>query len=399
MSHISTNNKEAHNRFGNSKAVQVRILSKSSRSIGSQRSHDLRLGVQPRHINHSQSSKNRVLITPATGPMLRKICVERRQLRSTSRRIKSNACVGISGIITFGHQAKRLFEKLSNDQQDEAFREVALAIANRLNTSLSGLVIHVDESAPHAHFQLPAYDSAGFPISSQIKRADCRELQTLTADIMARHLPGVERGHPKHERIFAGAKPHEVINRSVAQLHETLPAEVHEKLEYIASIEEKIIKNERLLNKALQKVRSRNDLAQKYAKRIETYRQRADTARKKKLLEEERLKALQLEATRQEEIIALNESKVRREVEDLSKKLEVELLRDGQKALLSLKRERDYWRAAFETLRTVVLGVVPETLHTFMRKTFHEAWDKHTRKLERDASLTKSSETVNQMKI
>lgn len=313
--------------------------------------------------------------------------------------MKSNASIGVTGIITFGHEAQQVFQALSNEQQDEAFRAVALAIADRLNTSLTGLVVHVDESAPHAHFQLPAYDYSGFPISSLLKRADCRELQTLTANTMAHYAPSIERGRPKHERIHAGAKPHEVINRSVAQLHETLPEEISEKVEYIAALEEKISKNERLLGKSQQQLKLNGDLHQKYSKRIELYRKRAEAARREKLLEEKRLKDLHLQTSRQEEVIALNALKAQREAEDLSKRLEDELLSNGQKALLSLKRERDYWRTAFELLKGVVLSLVPEMLYVSVRRNFYEAWKQQALDRKRKASLGSLSEPVNRFKM
>lgn len=211
---------------GNSKAAQVRIAMLKAVSVGGQRAHDLRIGPQPAYVDADRAHLNRTLIEPLTGTQLRAICEQRRSQRETARAMKSSASVGIAGIITFGHEAQRLFERLTPAQQDAAYRETAEAVAARLNTTLTGLVPHGDESAPHAHFQMPAFDMTGHPVSETAKRGVLRDLQTITAEVMARHAPGIERGRSKIERLAAGASPSDVVNRSVAQLHDDLPAEI-----------------------------------------------------------------------------------------------------------------------------------------------------------------------------
>ena len=211
---------------GNSKAAQVRIEMLKAISVGGQRAHDLRIGPQPAYVDADRAHLNRTLIEPLTGTQLRAICEQRRSQRETARAMKSSASVGIAGIITFGHEAQRLFERLTPAQQDAAYRETAEAVAARLNTTLTGLVPHGDESAPHAHFQMPAFDMTGHPVSETAKRGVLRDLQTITAEVMARHAPGIERGRSKIERLAAGASPSDVVNRSVAQLHDDLPAEI-----------------------------------------------------------------------------------------------------------------------------------------------------------------------------
>lgn len=239
---------------GNPRAAQVRIGTRSATAIGGQRNHDLRMGPQPAYVDTSLSAQNRVLITPETGGKLRKISEERRALRDTKRAMKSNAAVATAGIITFGHQAQKLFEKLTPDQQDAAYLELGEAVATRLNTNLTGLVVHVDETAPHAHFQLPGYDRAGFPISETAKRGVLRELQDITAEVMGRHCPGIERGNSKQARLQAGATPAEVVNRSVKQLRDEaipeLEAKVAAKQVDLDEMTAKLQNQERLLSKA-----------------------------------------------------------------------------------------------------------------------------------------------------
>lgn len=264
---------------GNSRAAQTRIKGKSAGAMGGQRAHDLRIGPQPGYVDPSRAHLNRVLIAPQTGTQLRKVCEERRALRATARAMKSSAAVGVAGIITFGHEAQKLFERLTREQQDAAYRETAQAIAARLNSTLTGLVVHADESAPHAHFQLPAYDLTGHPISETAKRGALRDLQTITAEVMGRHAPGIERGRSKLDRLKAGATPAEVVNRSVAQLHDDLPIEIAAKEAQLAELDAKIEKNERLAASALEKAATNEGKSEKALKNAALYEQRADKAR------------------------------------------------------------------------------------------------------------------------
>lgn len=286
---------------GNSRAAQTRIKGKSAGAIGGQRAHDLRIGPQPEYVDRARSHLNRVLIAPQTGTQLRKVCEDRRKLRTTARAMKSSAAVGMIGIITFGHAAQKIFEALTPDQQDAAYRETAEAIATRLNTTLTGLVVHGDESAPHAHFQLPAYDLTGHPISETAKRAALRDLQTITAEVMGRHAPGIERGRSKVDRLKAGATPAEVVNRSVAQLHDELPIEIAEKEARLAELTAKIEKNERLAAAALEKATANEAKADKALKNAALYESRAEKARQERDAEERALSNLQLDRRKEEE--------------------------------------------------------------------------------------------------
>ena len=270
---------------GNPKAAQVRIGMRSAAAIGGQRAHDLRIGPQPKYVDASRRHLNRVLVEPLTGTKLGAICKDRRALRKTVRAMKSNASVGVAGILTFGHEAQKIFEKLTLAEQDAAYLEAAEAVATCLNTTLTGLVAHGDESAPHAHFQLPAYDLAGQPISETAKRAVLRDLQTITAEVMGRHAPGIERGRSKNDRLKAGASPADVVNKSVQQLHDELPAEIAAKESELAEVKAKLDKNAGLLAKAqadlariTEDAGAESDKAEKIRKRAETYEKRVDAA-------------------------------------------------------------------------------------------------------------------------
>jgi len=182
---------------GNPRAAQTRIKGKNAGAVGGQRAHDLRIGPQPDYVDASRAHLNRVLIAPQTGTQLRTICEDRRKLRTTTRAMKSSAAVGVVGIITFGHEAQKIFDALTLEQQDAAYRETAEAIAERLNTTLTGLVAHGDESAAHAHFQLPAYDLTGHPVSETAKRAG-----VLTHPLLMSGLAYYDATSPIHRGVF-----------------------------------------------------------------------------------------------------------------------------------------------------------------------------------------------------
>ena len=266
---------------GNPRAAQTRIKGRNASAAGGQRAHDMRMGPQPAYVDQSRSHLNRVLLEPQTGAQLRAISEKRRALRDTARGMKSNASVAIVGIITFGHEAQTIFEELTPDQQDAAYLETAEAIATRLNSPLTGLVVHADESAPHAHFQLPAYDLTGHPISETAKRGVLREIQTLTGEIMGRHAPGIERGNSKASRLQAGASPADVVNRQVNQLHAELPAEIAAKEAERDAVQADLEKHQRHLTKAKTDLEKAIAQTGEESAKVEKIRKRAATYEKR----------------------------------------------------------------------------------------------------------------------
>jgi len=305
---------------GNSAAVQVRVEAETARAIGHQRAHDLRIGPQPEYVDPQRTHLNRVLIENATGGQLRKICEERRKKRATKRAMKSDAAVGWSGIITFGHAAQTYFEALTPEQQDEAFWLVAERVAERLETSLHGLVVHLDEAAIHAHFQLAGVTMDGMPVSQIAKRQALRDIQTAAAEVMAEYAPKIERGKSRWQRIEEGesyadtvykdgatmrrlltedipaaekklaaanaeleevARDKRRLSRRIKENDETILrqfATLEDLVDRIAKAQERREKNIRLALKARAKARDAGDKAASALKRAETYERRAADA-------------------------------------------------------------------------------------------------------------------------
>ncbi|RCW77732.1 peptidoglycan-binding protein [Paracoccus lutimaris] len=182
-----------------------------------------------------------------------------------------------SGIITFGHEAQPIFAALTPDRQDAAYREVTEAVAARLGTTVSGLVVHRDEAADHAHFQCPGFTRDGMPVSKIAKREALRDLQTIAAEIMGRHAPGIERGTSRWQRIAAGEDYADTVHKSAAEMRSRLPAEIAAREAELVAAQEKLDKNTALLAKA--QATAEGKRAEKARRNAVTYERRMEAAR------------------------------------------------------------------------------------------------------------------------
>lgn len=211
---------------GNPRAASMRLEGKSLSQAYGQRRHDWRIGPQPKYVDPARKGLNRPLIEPRPVSQIRDEVLALRTARGAKRAMKSNAAVITAGIITFGIEAQEMFQALTREQQDEAFRDLARAVAERLDTSLEALMVHCDESAIHAHFELRACNRSGIPLAKATRPVLMIELQDLVFGVMSRHCPGIERGNRKYDRLAAGEDYAATVHKSVRQLHHDLPLEI-----------------------------------------------------------------------------------------------------------------------------------------------------------------------------
>ena len=244
-----------------------------------------RLALIPNYVDKTRCHLNSVLVPTMRGPDLRAICEERRSRRETKRAMKSNAAVSTSVIITFGKGVQEQIEALPAAVQDRAFREVMEKIAAELNNTVSGLVVHRDESAIHAHGQMPGVNLDGIPNSKVMNPEFHRNMQDWAAEIWQRYEPTVVRGVPKSERIARGDNAAQIFNRMVKELHSDLPAEIDAKRAELTGVQADLDKQSERLAKAradLAKVEAENGAesakAEKIRKRAATYEKRAERA-------------------------------------------------------------------------------------------------------------------------
>ena len=280
-------------RKANPRAAMVRVEIRDAQGYANQRRHDLRIGAQPAYVNPDPPEPNRILIQPMTTQGLKRLARERRDQREMTRAMKSNAGIAVVGIIGFGVDAQKMFEALGPDGQEKALRAAVARVAADLRTSVSGLVLHLDESAGHAHFSLCGYDVTGQPLSTWMGRGVLRDLQTGLHEELRAFMPDLERGRSRKARAEAGAAPHELVHRSVDELHIDLPFEIEAKRKELVSLEEKIRTNEVRAEKARTKAAADDERAAKALKNAEIYERRASEAEEKAEGLEKQIKAME----------------------------------------------------------------------------------------------------------
>lgn len=261
----------------NPQAASVRLKARSLKRAYGQRRHDFRIGPQPNYVDHDRKELNRILLEPRPLPIIKKDIEQLRRAKGAQRAMKSDAAVVTAGIVTFGHKASELFAELLPEQQDAALFELVSQIAKRLGTRVEAMVIHLDEISLHAHFELRAYNDSGVPVSKVATYKVMSELQDMTAEILAQHCSGIERGHKKFDRIEAGADYAETLNRSVKQLHQDLPAEIAVRQTDLAALEEQNAELSVSMAQTrgyLQKLYDKTELNEKEAKRLKAYEAR-----------------------------------------------------------------------------------------------------------------------------
>lgn len=205
-----------------SMTVSVRLEGARPSSVDALRRHDLRIGKQPDYIDQLKTELNSVVIEPRCKSDILFLCESRRIDNGSKRKMKSSSSLTKSGVITFGTRAGELMKQLDYLEQNKLFLKAAKNIAKKCGVELIGLVVHRDESALHAHFQMPNVGSDGVPISK--KRISYSGLQDLIAEPFSQH--GITRGKKRSLRISDGEPVHKYVNRSVRRLHADLPLEI-----------------------------------------------------------------------------------------------------------------------------------------------------------------------------
>lgn len=257
--------------------TSFRIEHRSSQRAGGQRRHDLRIGRQPGYVDAERSDQNSVLIEPLQPAQLRQIVSDRAAAQpGRQRALMSNAAIVTNGILTFSKDAQAVIEQLTPEEQDSRIRASCEAAAELMGVELTGLVVHRDEAAIHAHCQFPSRRPDGMPLS---KTVDCRKLQDVAAEAWSDL--GITRGKPKAERVAAGEPAHKWVHRSVKELHEDLPAELDELRERVAEHESKAELAATRAAKAQADLSAARGNAEKLKKRIETYKKREQSHREK----------------------------------------------------------------------------------------------------------------------
>ncbi|MBU2994110.1 hypothetical protein Q4555_07965 [Octadecabacter sp. 1_MG-2023] len=347
-------------------AASVRIKSRTLSQAYGQRRHDFRVGMQPQYVDLSRANLNRVLLEPRPLPQIRDEIVELRERRGAQRAMKSNCAIVTAGIITFGREAAKQFNGLSIEQQDAAYLELAQALASHLNTRLEALVHHGDETASHAHFELRAFAGNGHPISKEMTRQGMSELQDMTAEILQRYCPDIERGHRKKDRLDAGADYPDTLNRSVRQLHEDLPSEIAVKEQEIQGLNADIAERQASIAKDQERVAKleyKEVLQANEEKRLGKYRVRIA----KKVVA---LKAVQSQQVEQRERLKQRQATLERAERKNAAKTE-DLVKKTVAADTAIA-QAEYAKADYEAGAAAVEAIVEEMANGTIQETAEE---------------------------
>lgn len=229
------------------KSISIRVKGAAKTSRGGQQSHDIRKGRQPGYVDNSRRADNSIIMTPWSDDKLSAICEHRRfNQGGKKRKMKSTSHIAMNGIITFSAEAQPIIYELLKTEQDKLFKKVARAISAECETSLTGLVVHRDESAIHAHFQILPINKHGQPLTKS--GIEYSRLQDIAGECVNEY--GITRGKKKSQRIADGEPDHKHINRSVNQLHRDLIPELAEMHEDIALASERLLARENDLKRA-----------------------------------------------------------------------------------------------------------------------------------------------------
>jgi len=222
-----------------------------------------------KNVDESRTALNSTLVEYKQASEIAGIYDERRKGKTRARK---DATVGIAGILTFGSKAQPIAEELTPEEQDRRILEAVKAVAKELNTSIEGLVVHRDESALHAHYMLAGMDFDGKPVSKKITKGMGSKLQDIGAEPFADL--GITRGKRKAQRLADGEDFTKTVNKSVAELHDSLPEELEEARQKVLEMEQKAKKTAEKLEKLKASEDAKTQQIQKLEKRLDTYQKR-----------------------------------------------------------------------------------------------------------------------------
>jgi len=214
------------------KVALARLGTKTRSGHAGQRMHDTRAQVPDYVVADRMHLNTEPVPVPSVSEMVeecetrRQARYERGELKRKPGPIRSDGVVTISGIIAFSTEAQEAIKALPVEEQDRLYLEAAESIAERLGTTVAGLVVHRDEWAPHAHFYLHGVGLDGKPVSKKLNRVALSEAQDLTAAAYS-HL-GIVRGKTRLAREADGEDPSTFIHKTLREMHGEIPGQIKE---------------------------------------------------------------------------------------------------------------------------------------------------------------------------
>jgi hypothetical protein len=180
------------------------------------------------------------------------------------------------------------------------------------------------------------------------------ELQDLTAEILQRYCPDIQRGNRKKDRLDAGANYTDTLNRSVRQLHKDLPEEIAVKEQEIQGLDADIAERQASIAKdqeLIAKLEHKEVLQANEEKRLGKYHVRIA----KKITT---LQAVQKQQEEQQTALKRREADQEKSVQrNIEKKVELE--QKTHDAEITIRRAK-HAKSAYEAGIVAVEAVVDE---------------------------------------
>lgn len=388
-----------------SMTVSTRLKSKTTSTAKSIRRHVTREEDRiTKNIDLSRMHLNSTLVPWATEAQLRNKSIENRDKREQKegqRKLRSDAAIGFDGVITFGRDAQEVIKVLPIEDQDRYFLKAGQELAAFCGTELMGLEVHRDESAPHAHYLMPSHADNGESISQKLGRTGTSKMQDIAGAVF--EDLGIHRGKHKEQRILDGDDLSTIINRSVKELHETLPAEIAAKQAELEKIQEDLrekaqyyIKQMERIEKAeadLKRAEEQGKETAKIAKRLEDYQRREATAIETLNGMDAKKAALTTEIESMEKALTSTQASLTKMDQDLKTRAERIYKHENDKVIGRVKLPKaeevevvtksGWLSSEVKTMKVYKEHEVDQFVHNVSQALLHNSWDQ-ARSIERN---------------
>ena len=195
--------------------------------------HDLRKKV-PSYVDRSKTGQNAIL-DGCPPDVSASIASQGERVRArTGKKIRKDANLFLSGIITFSKDAR---SQVNSTPPDAQAREMARRFAEENRVKLLYLVRHSDETTTHYHCLWENITSDGESAKNKLSPPVLSRWQDVAGEVFSQ--VGIGRGTPKSVRLAAGEDASKTIHRSVKQLHEDLPREISQEESRLREVAER----------------------------------------------------------------------------------------------------------------------------------------------------------------
>jgi len=194
--------------------VACRVDRLTTQKYKKRKGHDMR-EQEPAHADRKRLNLNAVIIpTPSAKQALKMVNQIKTGVKARQKFNSARNTLIFDGILFFEYEAQAVVNALSRQELIRRMKQSIYDVCKFHRGILVGFTIHLDESAPHAHFQILGAGQDGRIL--RIGPADCKIRQDVAAEAWADL--GLTRGKPKKQRIADGDDWSRIIHDRVRAL-------------------------------------------------------------------------------------------------------------------------------------------------------------------------------------